>query len=68
VDEVPEERLQEGEERPADHSHSAVEVTSDSLHEHLVSKHATDVPEGLSFGALQGMHDRFHGEAHAVDE
>lgn len=68
VDKVSEERLRIGEERPTNHDHAGVEVADDSLRDHLVAKHLTLVPDGLSFGALRGMHDRFHGEAHAADE
>jgi hypothetical protein len=68
MDQVPEERLQVGEQTPANHSHDGVELTDDSLREHLAADHMTVAPEGLSFGALQGIHDRFHGEAHAADD
>lgn len=68
MDPVPEERLQVGEERPTNHDHAGVGLTDESLRDHLAFEHMTVAPEGLSFGALQGMHDRFHGEAHAADE
>ncbi len=67
-DEVSEEELLEGEKSPADHDHPGVEPTEESLWDHLAYDHATAVPQGLSLGTLQGMHDRFHGEAHAVDD
>ena len=68
MDPVPEEGLQAGEERPADHDHAGVELAHDSLRDHLAFEHMTVAPDGLSYGALAGMHDRFHGEAHAADE
>jgi hypothetical protein len=68
VDQVPEERLQAGERGPTNHDHAGVEITDDSLWDHLAFEHMTVPPEGLSFGALRGMHDRFHGESHAADE
>lgn len=68
VEPVPEERLQMGEARPADHDHAGVELEHDSLRDHLAFEHMTLAPEELSYGALEGMHDRFHGEAHAADE
>lgn len=68
LDEVSEACLQEGEDRPADHDHDAVALTEDSLGDHLRSDHRVDAPTGLSLSTLQGMHDRFHGEAHAIDE
>jgi hypothetical protein len=64
---VPEERLQAGEEAMANHHHEGVEMTEASLGHHVASDHGIVVPEGLSFGALRGMHDRFHGEAHATN-
>jgi hypothetical protein len=66
--EVPEERLQRGEAQPADHHHDDVALAEEAMEEHLVSDHRVDVPEGLSLGTLEGMHDRFHGEAHAIDD
>ena len=68
MEEVPEAVLQRGEERPADHHHDDVALTERSLLEHLGTAHRTDAPDGLSLSTLQGMHDRFHGEAHAIDE
>ena len=68
MEEVPEARLQAGEDRRWDHDHGGVDVTDESLTDHLAGEHDTEVPDGLSFGALRGMHDRFHGEAHAVDD
>lgn len=67
-DQVSEEQLLEGEEAPADHDHEAVEPTAESVWDHLAYEHAVAVPDGLSLSTLQGMHDRFHGEAHAADE
>ena len=65
-DEVTEEQLQAGEDAPADHTHDGVDMTEESLAEHLVSGHRVEIPDGLSTGTLQGMHDRFHGETHAA--
>lgn len=59
--------LEAGEAAPADHHHDAVDTTEESLADHLISSHQVEIPNGLSTGTLQGMHDRFHGEAHAVD-
>jgi hypothetical protein len=67
VTQVPEDRLRAGEENPAEHHHGDVEITDESLSHHLALSHGLVTPEDLSFGALQGIHDRFHGEAHAVD-
>jgi hypothetical protein len=68
MEEVPEAQLQEGEARPVHHDHEGVGVTHESLAEHLARGHQMEVPDELSFGALRGMHDRFHGEAHATDD
>jgi hypothetical protein len=68
VDEVPEEVLEAGERRATAHRHDDVSVTDDALDRHLEEDHGTAAPEGLSFGALRGMHDRFHDEAHAADD
>lgn len=68
MDEMPEERLRAGERRLVEHSHEEVDVTDEALSEHLSSDHRSEVPDGLSYGALRGMHDRFHGEAHAADD
>lgn len=68
AEEVPEERLQEGERRTTDHHHEGVAITNEALEEHLVSEHGIEVREGLSLATLRGMHDRFHGEAHAVED
>jgi hypothetical protein len=57
-----------GEQGPVDHTHERVEIGEEALAGHLASNHRMVVPEGLSFGALRGMHDRFHGEAHATDD
>lgn len=65
---ITEEQLQAGERRPADHHHGGVEVGEESLADHLASAHRTEVPDGLSFSTMQGIHDRFHGEAHALDD
>ncbi len=67
MSEVPEDLLRVGEMRPTNHRHGGVDVTDESLGEHLISEHALAVPGGMSFGALRGIHDRFHGEAHATD-
>lgn len=67
-EQVSEEQLLAGERSAPDHDHEGVGVTEASLADHLVSGHGMDVPEALSFGALQGLHDRFHGEAHAIDD
>jgi hypothetical protein len=68
VDEVSEEELSAGETRPTDHDHDGVDVTEESLSDHLAGEHHVDAPEGLSSGALRGVHDRFHGEAHATED
>lgn len=67
-EQVPEERLLEGERRTTDHHHGDVAVTDQALEAHLVSDHGAELPERLSLGTLQGLHDRFHGETHAVDD
>jgi hypothetical protein len=66
MSEVPEDLLRVAEMRPTNHSHEGVDVTNDSLGEHLISDHGL-APGGMSFGALRGIHDRFHGKAHATD-
>ena len=65
---VPEEQLELGGEAPPDHDHATVAITDDSLSDHLAFEHGTALPDGLSFGALRGVHDRLHGRSHAVDE
>jgi hypothetical protein len=65
-EEVTEGQLERGEGAPA-HDHGEVAVTDEAMAEHLTSQHRVEVPEGLSFGALRGMHDRFHADAHAAD-
>lgn len=65
---ITEQQLQAGERQPADHHHDEVEVDEESLAGHLASEHRTEVPDGLSFSTMQGIHDRFHGEAHALDD
>ncbi len=67
-EEITEEQLQAGERSRTDHVHDEVVIREDSLAEHLCSEHAVELPDGLSFGALRGLHDRFHGEAHAIDD
>ena len=67
MDEIPEERLRAGEEAGAGHDHEGVDIAEESLEAHLAADHDTVLREGLSFGALRGVHDRFHGEAHATD-
>jgi hypothetical protein len=66
--EVSEEVLEAGESSHTDHDHDGVEPSEDALGAHLVSDHAADIPEGLSGGTLRGVHDRFHGEAHATED
>jgi hypothetical protein len=68
MDEMPDERLRAGEKRSANHAHEEVGITDESLSDHLAVEHETVIPDGLSFGALRGMHDRFHGETHATDD
>jgi hypothetical protein len=68
MDQVPEECLRAGEHGRVNHHHHEVEITEESLLDHLATRHATAMPETLSFGALRGIHDRFHGEAHATDD
>jgi hypothetical protein len=68
MDEVPEERLRAGEEGGRSHDHEGVNVAEESLEVHLASDHHMALREGLSLGALRGIHDRFHGEAHAADD
>lgn len=63
-----EDQLQDAEHGPADHHHDGLAPTGDALLEHLAAAHGVDVPDRLSTGTLQGMHDRFHGEAHAADD
>ncbi len=67
-EEITEEQLQAGERSRTDHVHDGIEISEEALAAHLSSDHAVDLPDGLSFGALQGLHDRFHGEAHAIDD
>jgi hypothetical protein len=50
------------------HHHHGLEITEESLLDHLATHHGMAMPETLSFGALRGIHDRFHGEAHATDD
>ncbi|HWE55590.1 MAG TPA: hypothetical protein VG435_08755 [Acidimicrobiales bacterium] len=68
MDEMAEEKLAAGEQRSTDHDHDGVEVTENSLSDHLTGEHGMEIPDGLSAGALRGIHDRFHGEAHASEE
>jgi hypothetical protein len=67
MEEVPEKRLQSGEQRLTNHEHEGVAVTDESLWHHLTADHRMLVSEALSVGALRGIHDRFHGESHASD-
>lgn len=68
LEEVSEACLQEGEDHPADHDHATVAPTEESLADHLASAHGVRPPAGLSLSTLEGMHDRFHGAAHAIDD
>ena len=49
------------------HDHEGVDIAEESLEAHLAADHDTVLREGLSFGALRGVHDRFHGEPHTTD-
>lgn len=66
--EVSEEVLEAGERSHTDHDHAGVEPSEEALGAHLMSDHAVEIPEGLTEGTLRGVHDRFHGEAHATED
>jgi hypothetical protein len=68
MDEVPEERLRAGEEDCPSHDHEGINIAEQSLVAHLASDHQMALRKGLSFGAVRGIHDRFHGEAYATED
>jgi hypothetical protein len=68
VDELPEEAIEEAEGVEATHSHDAVSPEDGSLVEHLRAEHGLDTDVGFSRSTQEGLHDRLHHEAKAVDD
>lgn len=62
-EELPEEEIEEAEERPSLHRHG--EMDDDALLAHLRSPHGLDAPDPLSRSTLEGLHDRLHDETDA---
>ena len=66
-EELPEDEIEEAEERPAAHDHALLDDDDDdALLAHLRSAHGLDSPEHLSRTTLQGLHDRVHHETDAA--
>jgi hypothetical protein len=66
-EELPENQIEEAEERPAEHDHAFLDDDDDeALLAHLRSVHALDSPEHMSRTTLQGLHDRVHHETDAA--
>lgn len=65
---VTEEALEAAEALPSDHFHDGIAPDDASLAEHLREMHDLEPEGSLSASTLNGLHDRLHEEAHAVDE
>jgi hypothetical protein len=65
-EELPEEAIETAEESPSAHDHDDVQTT-DMAH-HLTEEHGLEAPEHLSESTLDGLHDRLHHEADAIDD
>lgn len=50
------------------HVHGPLRAEDGSLAEHLRTVHRLDLPGDMSSGTQQGLHDRLHGESHALDD
>ena len=65
-EELPEEEIEEAEERPAAHGHGGLD-DEEALVAHLRQPHGLDAPDDLSRQTLEGLHDRLHHESDAAD-
>jgi hypothetical protein len=66
AEELPEEEIEQAEERPAAHDHGSLDDDDDTLLAHLRSAHGLDTPDHLSRTTLDGLHDRIHDETDAA--
>jgi len=66
-EELPEEEIEEAEERPAVHGHGGLDDDEEALLSHLRQPHGLDTPDDLSRQTLEGLHDRLHHERDAAD-
>lgn len=65
-EELPEEKIEQAEERPAAHDHGSLDDDDDTLLAHLRGPHGLDTPDHLSRTTLDGLHDRIHDETDAA--
>jgi hypothetical protein len=67
--ELPEEEIEVAEVvGSSDHDHERVSSQNDTLAEHLRQMHALEPPATLSRTTLEGLHDRLHEEAKALEK
>ena len=65
---VTEEELETAEAIPSEHVHEGVSPDDDTLAAHLRDVHRLSLEASMSAATLNGIHDRVHEEAHAVDD
>jgi hypothetical protein len=65
---VPEEELETAEAIPSEHVHDGVSSNDGTLAAHLRDVHRLSLETSMSAATLNGIHDRVHEEAHAVDD
>jgi hypothetical protein len=66
TEELPEDEIEEAEDRPVAHDHRSLDDDDDALLGHLRSAHGLDSPDHLSRTTLDGLHDRVHHETDAA--
>ena len=65
---VTDEELERAEARPSEHVHEGVSPNDGTLAAHLRDVHRLSLETSMSAATLNGIHDRVHEEAHAVDD
>ncbi|GAC1353717.1 MAG: hypothetical protein NVSMB4_15430 [Acidimicrobiales bacterium] len=65
---VKESQIEAAEAAPSDHFHDGITAEDGSLEAHVRDVHQVEMDAQVSASTLNGVHDRIHAEAHAVDE
>lgn len=65
---VKESEIEAAEAAPSAHFHDGIVAEDGSLEAHVRDVHSVEIDAPVSASTLNGLHDRIHDEAHAVDE
>lgn len=67
VEPVKESDIEAAEAAPSEHFHDGISAEDGSLEAHVRDVHHVEVDGQVSASTLNGVHDRIHAEAHAID-